>query len=695
MKEDKKQPKKILIIAGMFSFLVLLNANSQSLNEGPIPINNSNDTLNSISLVDGDFLERSLIRELSETFRVMANVTVADSVDSGFLIRGINAEGIGLASGSALSTLYIDGILQSRDGSRRGSLGTWDLKNISVLRGPQGTIGGKNSLAGHIRIETNDPTFHHENSSFFGLGDNGFYESAFMISGPINDQLAVRLSAESQHKDGEFNYPTFEGFPALKERQEDHYYQIRGKLLYQPSDPKGSSAILSASHSYDSPQYQDADGPSAGVKWSDRVWGLQTLPAFVPAMSTEVSQLNLSVTIPISDYWSIESLTGIVRTITETPSVNLATQGEIEESDVSQEFKAHYENESLKTDVGFYFLDGDIDQSLNQDLPFNDFENKTFNDSSFKNLAFYGETSFQILPRLSLFGGFRYDHEELEFSNTFKEVNEQGLLSSKKVSASSSDDAILPKIGIAYELDKNNTLGLKAQKSYRPGSIAYDRFNDLKYDYESEKAWNYELSLNGFTKNKKIKYSANLFYLDWQDQQVSLPQIPGDISTALITNAEKSQIYGGELEIQANPTKRLSLFASLGVAITEFEDFQFPQFRSILDFSGEKFPYSPDYTAAVGMDYQFDNGFFFGADLKYTSSAISRSVFEGLEKDELPGYTVANLRAGYRKDNWSITAFISNVTDEEYFLYRYDTPKLQVGTLGLERFCGLRASYRF
>ena len=95
------------------------------------------------------------------------------------------------------------------------------------------------------------------------------------------------------------------------------------------------------------------------------------------------------------------------------------------------------------------------------------------------------------------------------------------------------------------------------------------------------------------------------------------------------------------------------------------------------------------------MDYQFDNGFFFGADLKYTSSAISRSVFEGLEKDELPRYTVANLRAGYRKDNRSITAFISNVTDEEYFLYRYDTPKLQVGTLGLERFCGLRASYRF
>ncbi|MDB4721991.1 TonB-dependent receptor [Verrucomicrobiales bacterium] len=697
---------KPLIIAGIFTLQFLLNANSQSINGDPNPSNNSiingnsfrissTDPLNSLSLVDGNFLERSLIRELSETFRVMANVTVADSVDSGFLIRGINAEGIGLASGNALSTIYIDGIAQSKDGSRRGSLSTWDLKDISVLRGPQGTLGGKNSLAGHIEIETNDPTFHHENSSFFGLSNNSFYESAFMVSGPINDQLAVRLSADSHHKNGEFSYPIFEEFPTLKERQEDHYFQIRGKLLYQPSGPKGASAILSASHSYDSPQYQEADGPSAGVKWSDRVWGLQTLPVFVPALSTEVSQMNLSVTIPISDYWSIESLTGIVRTITETPSVNLASQGEINESDMSQEFKAHYENESLKADIGLYFLDGDIDQSLNQNLPFNDFENKTFNENSFENLAFYGETSFQILPRLSLFGGFRYDHEKLEFSSTFKEVSEQGLLSSKKVTASSSDDAILPKIGIAYELETNKTLGLKAQKSYRPGSIAYDRFNDLKYEYESEKAWNYELSLNGSTKNKILKYSANLFYLDWQEQQISIAQIPGDISTALITNAEQSQVYGGELEIQATPTKRLSLFASVGIAITEFENFQFTQFRSTLDFSGEKFPHSPDYTAAVGIDYQFDNGFFFGADMKYTSSSISRSVFEGLEKDELPGYTVANLRAGYRKDNWSITAFISNATDEEYFLYRYDTPKLQVGTLGLERFCGLRASYTF
>ena len=127
MKEQKKLTKKPLIISGIFSILFLSNANSQSINQNQILINNSNDTFNSISFVDGDFLESSLIRELSETFRVMANVTVADSVDSGFLIRGINAEGIGLASGNALSTLYIDGIVQSRDGSTGGWLSLYPI----------------------------------------------------------------------------------------------------------------------------------------------------------------------------------------------------------------------------------------------------------------------------------------------------------------------------------------------------------------------------------------------------------------------------------------------------------------------------------------------------------------------------------------------------------------------------------------
>lgn len=653
------------------------------------------DSHHSISMISGEFLEQSIMRELSESFRAISNISIADSVDSGYIIRGINSEGNGLLSGKPLSHIYVDGISQSLEGARRGFLGTWDIDSITLMRGPQGTAGGRVSTSGQINIQTKDPTFDEEGSLLFGLGENSLYESALMVSGPINEYLAARFTAEILDHDGEFNYPMSEGLPKLSERKEDKYYQLRAKILYQPSGKNGPRAKLTASHSYDAPQYQDVDGPSAGVDWQDRIWGLQSLPAFIPAISTEVSQANLSIFKPINEYWSIESLSGIVKTYTELPSIDLSKNGEIDDQTISRQIKGIYQNGRIKSSAGIFYLDGETSHSYNQKLPFNDFRSSNNENVEIENLAVFGEMDFQILPRWSLFGGLRYDHEKLGYSRIYRDIKDNEIINSKSISQSSSADAILPKIGMNYKINENNTIGLKSQKSYRAGGVEYDLLNNTEYKFKDETVWNYELSLSGNSPDKKINYSANLFYMDWKNQQVNIPQISGDYSTAIISNVNDSQVYGGELEIQSQANENLRLFASLGAAVTEFEDFKLNQFRSETILSGEKFPRAPSFTAAAGFEYQFESGFFLGADMKYTSSRISRSIFEGLERDALPAYTIFNLRLGYRQDNWSITAFASNLTDEEYFLYRYDTPKLQVGTIGLERFVGLRVTYNF
>ncbi|MDC0066428.1 TonB-dependent receptor [Verrucomicrobia bacterium] len=653
------------------------------------------DSHHSSSMMSGEFIERSIMRELSDSFRAISNISIADSVDSGYLIRGINSEGNGLLPSKPLSHIYVDGIAQSLEGARRGSLGTWDLDSVTLLRGPQGTAGGRVSTSGQINIQTKDPTFDEEGSLLFGLGENNLYESALMVSGPINEYLAARFTAEILDHDGEFNYPLSEGLPKLSERKEDKYYQLRAKILYQPSGENGPQAKLTASHSYDAPQYQDVDGPSAGVDWQDRIWGVQSLPAFIPAISTEVSQANLSIFKPINEYWSIESLSGIVRTHTEIPSIDLSKNGEIDDQTISRQIKGIYQKARVKSSAGIFYLDGEMNHTYNQKLPFNNFRSQNYENVEIENLALFGEADFQILPRWSLFGGLRYDHEKLGYSRIYRDIKDNEVINSKFTSQSSSVDAVLPKIGINYKINENNTIGLKSQKSYRAGGMEYDLLNDAEYEYKDEKVWNYELSLSGNSLDKKIKYSANLFYMDWKDQQLNIPQIPGDSSTAIISNINDSQVYGGELEIQAQANENLTLFASLGAAVTEFEDFKLNQFRTETILSGEKFPRSPNFTAAVGFEHQFESGFFLGADMKYTSSRVSRSIFEGLERDDLPEYTILNLRLGYRQDDWSITAFASNLTNEEYFLYRYNTPKLQVGTIGLERYVGLRVTYNF
>ena len=653
------------------------------------------DFYNSVSLIDGDFLDRFIIREVSESFRILPNVSISDSVDSGFLIRGINAEGNGLFAGKPLANIYVDGISQSINGARRGSLGTWDLEKISLMRGPQGTEGGRVSVAGQINLETKDPTFFEEGSLLLGLGENNLYESALMISGPINEYLAARFTAEMLNHDGEFNYPLSGGLPKLSERKDDNYYQLRTKILYQPFGKDGLTAKLTALHSYDAPQYQDVDGPSAGVQWADRIWGLQSLPAFIPALSTEVSQASLSIFNPINEHWSIESLTGVIKTYTEIPSIDLSKKGEINEKNHSRQITTHYKNGRIKSSLGIYYLDSKTNQNYDQKLPFNDFSSQSYENKEFENIAFFGEVHFQILPRWSLFGGLRYDHEKLDFNSIFREVKNNQILASKKYSNDYSDDALLPKIGINHNINEDTFITLGAQNSYRSGGLGYDYLNSKEYSYDDENVWNYEFSLSGKMPQKNINYSANIFYMDWKDQQLSIPQIPGDTMSSLVMNAKDSHVYGGEFEIQAKPSNSLLLYASIGTAITEFEDFEFSQLQTQTNLSGQKFPRTPNYSASAGLEYQFEGGYFIGGDINYNSSRISRSIFEGLERDDLASYTTLNFRIGYKTDEWTITAFANNLTDEEYFLYRYDTPKLQVGTLGLGRFFGLRASYNF
>ena len=140
----------------------------------------------------------------------------------------------------------------------------------------------------------------------------------------------------------------------------------------------------------------------------------------------------------------------------------------------------------------------------------------------------------------------------------------------------------MPKVGINHNLNEDTLISLKPQKSYRPGGIEYDFFNNNDYLFNDETVWKYDLSLSGKLPNKSINYSANLFYMDWKDQQLTIPRIPGDLTSSVVTNVKDSYVYGGELEILSQPSEGLILFASIGAALTEFEEFEFDQIGTCL-----------------------------------------------------------------------------------------------------------------
>ena len=236
-------------------------------------------TTASIGFIGADTLENKPLHSIKEAFGLLGNVRDSDWVDAGIIIRGVNSEGVGGPSGSSLATLYIDGIAQTYQATRRGALGIWDVKQLEVFRGPQSTTTGRNALAGALYIKTKDPVFDTEAAFKAGVGSDNHHNLAVMGNTQLSESFAVRVAAESVTENGQVSYPDYAGLPYLDERANDEYWQIRAKALYQPNGEDGVRALLTYSSSYDSPSYSDVDGANANHQRLD--WCLIILMVYI------------------------------------------------------------------------------------------------------------------------------------------------------------------------------------------------------------------------------------------------------------------------------------------------------------------------------------------------------------------------------------------------------------------------------
>jgi iron complex outermembrane recepter protein len=630
------------------------------------------------------------VRNLPDMFRLLGNVRDADFVDSGIIIRGINSEGVGGPAGRPLAAVYVDGVAQTDQGVRRGALGLWDMEQVEVFRGPQSTVSGRNALAGAIRMKSKDPTFERESALQLRAGDQSSWGAAGMASGALSDRLAIRVAAEAAYARGFVDYPLYAGLPKLDERQNDDYWQVRAKALWQSRAKDGVTLLFSHASAYDSPSYDDVDGPSAGVDWFARQWGAQTLPVFVEARSSRNDATSFEATFPLSQALKVTSLTTRVQSRTDRSSVDVATLGLIRQTELAQELRANYDARNLKAVAGLYFNRETSSDDRDQVRPFAPTVlRRDERDGRVNNAAVFGEVNWKT-GALTWIAGARYDRERQSTSSTATRINTtNGATTSSFSSATSANySAFLPKFGVNYSLGRDHSLGLVAQRAYRAGGAAIDPITDAPYEYKPEKANNIELSYRWESNDRRMRISANVFQMDWKNQQVNVPLVPGDFTSDIILNAGESRVRGGELEIRARAQQNLDLFASVGIAETKFVDFSFVQFGSLLSLNGLPFPQAPKVTAAVGGDWR-SGAWSVGGDVKYTGRALSRSVFEGVAPDYLPNYTLLNLRAGYRVGNYRFNVFANNVTDERYFLYRFDDPTFQVGTVGKGRTVGI------
>ncbi|MCB1704956.1 MAG: TonB-dependent receptor plug domain-containing protein [Halioglobus sp.] len=326
------------------------------------------DSLSSIGIVSREDIEDMDLRSFRETFRILANVMDSDWVDGGFIIRGINSEGL-TPGGNPLASLYIDGVQQTVNGARRGSRGVWDVEQVEVYRGPQSTLSGRAALAGAVYIKTRDPGFEWDASVRGLYGTDDLAGGAFAVGGPlIDNQLAFRLAGEYETSEfGDIKYPTYTQYNRYDDYVKDEYYQVRGKLLYLPQNLPDTRALVSFSTAEDSPAPRDIAGPVLGFDYDDQV-GEVNDPVYAEPRNATNNNAAVELNHSFDPALRFTSLSTWSDSNTDRPSINKGTPGETEvtrgkqrQELITQELRLNYDGESLSGTAGLYYADDQSD----------------------------------------------------------------------------------------------------------------------------------------------------------------------------------------------------------------------------------------------------------------------------------------------------------------------------------------------
>lgn len=641
------------------------------------------DTTTSAIVITGEEIEDRGDLEITDIIERTPGLSRALG-DNEFVIRGIPERGVaGGDSGATINTV-VDGIRVTDFANIRTNIfSTWDLEQVEVLRGPQSTQTGRNALAGAINVRSRDPDFTPE-FKFRGLVGNGrTYQGAFAGNIPIiEDTLAFRLSFDRTQTDGFIDNVTFGADDYA--RASNTTVRASARLDLGPD----FSAILKYT-------FYDQESSNSEQIDEDRFPDERAnLLNFYTPNDRKVRGLNLRMSYALSSALSLGSTTtfsthdfSAVFDIDNGPTPTPPGFFDGEDEIFEQEITLSYQTERLNAVIGAFYTEIDnedafittglpafiIDPTADPTSTANIVNS---NDGLTKNYAIFGEAEYDISDRLRGIFGFRYDHEEDRSAATtaFTSDDPTVVLPPSATTRTDADfEAFLPKLGLVYELDAERNVGFVVQRGYRAGGASFNAFSGLT-TFDPEFTTNYELSFRGTFLDGRLTTNANAFYTDWTDQQVAVPGPTGDPDDTITINAGESRVWGAELDMRAEVSDNLEVFGGLAYVNTEFEDFVFDGEQ----LAGNEFPYAPEFTASIGSVYNFDNGFYVGGDISFTSSGFTD--VQNTSGQTFDDRTLVNLRAGYRTDTWVAFAYIKNALDEDYVIRRTaNVPGVEVG----------------
>nr|WP_154220666.1 TonB-dependent receptor [Pseudomonas gessardii] len=590
-------------------------------------------------------------------------------------IRGVPVSGFddqGPATLNGAVSVFVDGAVQPNRALTLSPMPLWDVDQVEVFLGPQSTTQGRNSLAGAVVIQTRNPTFEPSFAARTNMGNYGERGAAVAGGGAlVADKIAGRIAVDYQEGDG-----YIDNVALHDDANPTRTGNARGKLLILPNDDL--DVLLTYAHG------ESRKGDNSAMRQNDKIRYYKMTSNTKAYDKLEQDTLSAKVDYRLDDNWSLTSLTANTRSdydarldfdqSADANQVVLRTQdGDL----FSQELRLNYSGDTVKSFVGAYY--GHNTNNFHDRLLF---DNVLFGtakgETTLESKAVFGEINWTFAPRWTLITGLRYDHETND-----TDIKQDDFSSPGKVSKSF--DALLPKLGLDFELAANQYLGVMVQKGYRGGGVNV-RAGGGHEGYDPEYTTNYELSYRGSFFDKTLRTRANLYYTDWKDQQVSVLERNTDF--VQVFNAGSSDIKGLEVFVEKDLGEQLTLTAGGSITAGKYKDFVTGDGR---DMSGEAFLYSPKYKLSLGGLYRWNDRLTLNTDLVYQSTAPSEYEFDTAGKvtgeRRSDNYWLVNFNTEYKVTrSVAVSGFVKNAFDKAYITNNRSGDIVDVGaprTVGL------------
>jgi len=530
-------------------------------------------------------------------------------------LRGVQGGGAGGLNSAAVTgapsrlPIIVDDVARVSTIANAGLNTLWDVEQVEVLRGPQSLLRGRVGIAGAVVVQTAKPTDVFEAALQAGTAFNDVNDPQYflngMVSGPLGPRLAGRLTFELAKGDDPRRViggtaPFITEFETAK---------LRGQLAGEADVADGLRWNLTVEGQTGFvPQTRNlVEGPATtGRAFSDRA-----IRASAPTRTFDIDSNIVSFTTETDiGLVTFETITARVhdelssRDEQTFPS-RLASDETVWTQDLILSFgpEADLRAGQVGGLVGFSYEHRD-QQFRATGVPL-----QAAIDVEAETTALYTDLRYGLSDRLTLSAGVRFqefrDRRDIAttalFPPPFPPVT--GASNSRNT-----EREVLPSLGIGYEIDDENSVGLSLRRGYTPGGAAVNAFTGAPYTFESENLWTLEATWRGNRMNERLRFGVTAFYNRFDDPQVFGPTVPGNRLSLQVFNQAEGESYGLEIDVDWQATADLSVNAALGLLKTEITRAS-PFTPGV---TGNSFGQDPEVTASLGavwspsLDWQVD-----------------------------------------------------------------------------------------